>query len=70
MDHRARRERESRRLLDLAADCGFDRNLAASCLARLLELYGAYPPTTPPPPPPTSLPLLSLRPENKNIVRR
>ncbi|CAL4917520.1 unnamed protein product [Urochloa decumbens] len=39
MDH-ARRELEDRRLLDLAADCGFDRNVAASCLARLLEKYG------------------------------
>ncbi|CAL4925852.1 unnamed protein product [Urochloa decumbens] len=39
MDH-ARRELEDRRLLDLATDCGFDRNVAASCLARLLEKYG------------------------------
>ncbi|CAN6363678.1 unnamed protein product [Urochloa humidicola] len=36
------RAREDRRLLDLAADRGFDRDrdLAASCLARLLEVYG------------------------------
>ncbi|CAD6252384.1 unnamed protein product [Miscanthus lutarioriparius] len=42
MDQRARRarEREKRRLLDLAVECGFDRDLAASCLARLLEVYG------------------------------
>ncbi|OQU83989.1 hypothetical protein SORBI_3005G210500 [Sorghum bicolor] len=42
MDQRARRarEREQRRLLDLAVESGFDRDLAASCLARLLEVYG------------------------------
>ncbi|KAL6907822.1 hypothetical protein ACP4OV_001992 [Aristida adscensionis] len=34
------REREQARLLDLAVDSGFDRALAASCLARLLDLYG------------------------------
>ncbi|KAF8665911.1 hypothetical protein HU200_053995 [Digitaria exilis] len=37
---RARREREDRRLLDLAVECGFDRSVAANCLARLLDLYG------------------------------
>jgi len=44
MDQRARRarEREKRRLLDLAVESGFDRDLAASCLARLLEVYGTY----------------------------
>jgi len=44
MDQRARRarEREQRRLLDLAVESGFDRDLAASCLARLLEVYGTY----------------------------
>jgi hypothetical protein len=46
MDQRARRarerEREQRRLLDLAVESGFDRDLAASCLARILEVYGTY----------------------------
>ncbi|WVZ49796.1 hypothetical protein U9M48_001123 [Paspalum notatum var. saurae] len=42
MDQRARRmwQREKNRLLDLAVESGFDRELAASCLARLLEVYG------------------------------
>lgn len=51
---RARREREDRRLLDLAVECGFDRSVAASCLARLLDLYGTCGLTPPPP-----VPLLS-----------
>ncbi|CAO1940320.1 unnamed protein product [Urochloa humidicola] len=34
------RAREDRRLLDLAADRGFDRDAAASCLARLREVSG------------------------------
>ncbi|CAL4982717.1 unnamed protein product [Urochloa decumbens] len=34
------RAREDRRLLDLAADRGFDRDAAASCLAHLLEVHG------------------------------
>ncbi|KAK3119339.1 hypothetical protein QOZ80_9BG0718310 [Eleusine coracana subsp. coracana] len=34
------RERENQRLLDLAADTGFDRAVAASCLNRLLHEYG------------------------------
>ncbi|GJN25815.1 hypothetical protein PR202_gb13695 [Eleusine coracana subsp. coracana] len=33
------RERENQRLLDLAADTGFDRAVAASCLNRLLHEY-------------------------------
>ncbi|KAL6654287.1 hypothetical protein ACP70R_007752 [Stipagrostis hirtigluma subsp. patula] len=39
---RARREseRERARLLDLAVESGFDRDLAATCLARLLDVYG------------------------------
>uniref|UniRef100_A0A0A8XSY5 RECQI1 n=1 Tax=Arundo donax TaxID=35708 RepID=A0A0A8XSY5_ARUDO len=28
------------RLLDLAVGCGFDRDLTAACLARLVEIYG------------------------------
>ncbi|AQK48379.1 ATP-dependent DNA helicase Q-like 1 [Zea mays] len=39
MQQRAR-DGEQHRLLDLAVESGFDRDLAASCLARLLEVYG------------------------------
>jgi hypothetical protein len=41
MQQRAR-DGEQHRLLDLAVESGFDRDLAASCLARLLEVYGTY----------------------------
>ena len=34
------RERERGRLLDLAVDYGFDRDLAAAALARLVNVYG------------------------------
>lgn len=33
-------EREKKRLLDLAADSGFERDLAADCLDRIVRLYG------------------------------
>ncbi|KAG8090434.1 hypothetical protein GUJ93_ZPchr0011g28081 [Zizania palustris] len=33
-------DRESKRLLDLAVESGFDRNLATDCLASLVRLYG------------------------------
>ena len=33
-------QRERERLLDLAVDYGFDRDLAAAALARLVNVYG------------------------------
>jgi hypothetical protein len=42
-------QREKERLLDLAVDYGFDRVIAADCLARIVNLYGtsaALPPPT------------------------
>jgi hypothetical protein len=36
------RGRDQRFLLDLAIEFGFDHDLAANCLARLLKVYDTY----------------------------